>query len=430
MKTLSLLVALAAAMAPAGARAAASLDEAFATELATLEAERAALTAAREAARVRRAERTAELRRDIARLDAALVAASAQKEPLKSAVAALESLANQGEGARVDRARLDERLLRLERDARIQRVESGFFDRDGAFVTGTVLLLGNAAAVGVSDKSAGPLADVAEGGRQVAVEPGPMAEAARHALDHGGQIPLFFGRAPQDDPRVDASSVDVLTRGGAVGVVVVLAAFATLAWALVRAIRLARDLLRARRLLTDVVSRVRARDALAAFGRCRQERGAAAELYGAVVGELAADPASVEDRAGAQLLATHERLDAGRTVTFAGIAATLVGAALASVLALEQTLLAFAGARAQPVPVVMDAIAAALSPATIALAAALPAVLLALVAAALAAKLRVELEGGVLALIDAARHSEREAVAARAGVTFLPPLARGHEASA
>ncbi|MCC7070870.1 MAG: hypothetical protein IT383_06085 [Deltaproteobacteria bacterium] len=430
MKTLTLLVALAAAVAPAQARAAASLDEAFATELATLEAERAALEQARDAAHARRAERTAALRRDIARLDAALVSAAAQKDSLRSAVAALEASASPSEGARVDRARLDERLQRLERDARVQRVESGFFDRDGAYVTGTVLLLGNAAAVGVSDKSAGPLAQVAEGGRQVAVAPGPMAEAARSALTQGGQIPLFFGRAPQDDPRVDASSVDVLTRGGAVGLAVIVAAFLTLALALARALWLLRAWLRARRLLTDVAARLRARDALAAFGRCRQERGPAADLYGAVVGDLTTDPASAEERAGAQLLAAHERIDLGRTLTYAGIAATLVGAALAGVLALEQTLVAFAGASTQPVPVVMDAVAAALSPATIALGAALPAVLLALIAAALSAKLRVELEGGVLAILDAVRTTEREAVAARAGVTFLPPLGRGHEASA
>ena len=414
----------------ADARAASSLDEAFAVELRTLHAERDALLAARDAARARRAERAAELRRDIARLDAQLIAAAATKDAQSREVTALERAAASPGELKLNGAHVEEQLTAIERGGRIHRVQSGFFDRDGAFVTGTVLMLGNAAAVGASDKSAGPLAAVAEGGRQVAVDPGPHADAARAVLAGGATLPIFLGRAPQDDPRVDASTMDVLTRGGPVGVAVIVAAVATLALALWRALWLWRARRNARRLLTDVVARVRARDPLAAFGRCRQVRGPAAELYGAVVGELSADPACAEERAGAQLLVAQERIERGRTLTLAGVAATLVGCALVCVLALERTLLAFAGANTQPVQVLMDAIAAALSPATLALTAALPATLLALVAAALAAQLRADLEGGVLALVDAARTGERDTVAARAGVTFLPPLGRGQEASA
>ncbi len=111
-------------------------------------------------------------------------------------------------------------------------------------------------------------------------------------------------------------------------------------------------------------------------------------------------------------------------LTLGGIAATLVGAALVGLHAIEHTLIAFAGASAQPVPALLDAIAAGLSPATIAVGAALPSVLLALMAASWSARLGAELEGGVLELLDAARSATRDELAKRSGVTILPSPGR------
>ncbi len=301
LRRAALLVALLATalMVPAPAHAAQSLDEAFAAELRSLETERAALVAARDAARLRRAERNEALRNDVARLDARVLSASAERDALKAAVADLERMARVAPAQLVDAARLAAQLADIERGGRIQRVDGGFFDRDGAFVTGAVLQVGNAAAVGVSPLGAGPLAHVAEGGLQVAVAPGVIADAARAALAGQGELPLFFGRAPQDDPRVDGSTVDVLLRGGTLGAVVIAVAILTLLATLARALWLLTARRAARRLVPDVVALVRQRELLAAFGRCRQERGAAAALFGAVVGELSADPTAAEDRSGA-----------------------------------------------------------------------------------------------------------------------------------
>jgi len=414
-----------------------TLDLALRRELALLDAEARALAEQRERAQAEHEKNAGALRAEIARLAADVVAGGAAQASLEAEVAAAEAVQPAGGGVDIDgawaRARtalreagvdapggsaarvtgLRPAIAALRARAQPRRVQSGFFDVDGDFVDGTMLLVGPLG-VASSSSTAGPLLPIsAEGARQLASSGADEAALVRAAIGDASHrsLPLWFGSAADDVAANPVSTTaERLARLGTPAWLTLGAAAAFVVGALLRVLLLARATRLTAALLRRVPILVEARELAAASALCRAAGGAAGRLFDDAVRAAAhADThadTGLDAIVAAAFVREATRLDRGGALVLTGIGAlfaVVVGLVARGVFGVLQA--------AERVAPDAHALAAGLADATWIL---LPVSVVVVVmvvcagaAALLAASLKSALEQGSLQIVDAALRARR-----------------------
>ena len=412
--------AAAKGLAPASVIPAPALQAGLERELALLSAEKTALQeiAARTAAS--RGEKVQSLQKEIAALEVKRLEGEARVAQLALQLQAFAEAAPSGpidDAAALATARLAASRLglvapptltalidavpraahALARTGQVRRIESGFFDEQGSFVSGVVLDIGGVA-LGVSDHAAGPLVG-GDGARQLASGAGADAAQARtFSSSLQGSLPVYLGSpeaaagsAPGFWQRMEGlpSVRFVVLLLGLLGIVLGLG---VIGW-LISLWRRTRLLLRR---LPEMILR---RELVPASALCAAERGPAGRVFACLLC-AAMEFDVVEEDAGARLLREGERF--ARATSIVILIVLLAGAG---------SLWLAVGSAAYLWPALqLGAVVV------------LPGTVLAFVCHTLQRSLRVELEAGILQLTDVVRRAQEDAASI---VPFDSRSARG-----
>jgi len=430
---LALLVVLLLLSAPA-ARAATTLEQGLKRETALLVAEKDALARERERITVNHDARAAVLRAAIATLEDPLVEATAREEALRSAVQARVAAAtatvatapDAGTQATVRAAfaalggpvpavpagaapavgLLGEAAARLADRARPQRLDTGFFDADGAWVQGRVVRWGGFFWAAATDPTgaAGAVRPASDGALQLAGADAPSATSARAfvAGDDPRLLPLALGDSDGDDdagPAVVAGLSTRLSRLGGDGIALVVIACAAFALALLPLLRV----LQGHRATAAVAGRlpalVRAGETAAAAALARTVPGVAGAFLQSVV--AATTRAHPDDEVAALSVETGFALERAHHAVRVGAVVSAATVILVTARALSVAIAGLLGTADVPTRAVLDALAGALLPVEAGALLAIPWALLLVTASLVVARARERLDVLALRVLDA-----------------------------
>ncbi|MCB9727533.1 MAG: MotA/TolQ/ExbB proton channel family protein [Deltaproteobacteria bacterium] len=201
---------------------------------------------------------------------------------------------------------------RIKSAGSLRREPGTFFLQDGTQVEGTVLHIGEVAALGASDAGAGALAPA--GGGRLALWPRESARTARALIE--GERPETLALVLYDnveramEPPVEKTARDIVESGGVIAwVIVALGALAALL-VLFRLLILGWVALGMRRRFLGRIERlVREDRANEAAALCARRRGAGPRVLGTLLRHLDRDRETVEDLVAEAVLAETPRVE-------------------------------------------------------------------------------------------------------------------------
>lgn len=425
------VVALVLAAAPTHQQASPTLQQGFQRESALLSGEQAALVRERERLATENGVRIAALRKDVAALEARVVVEAAATEALRvaleqtsgAAAASREAVDVEASHAVVNAAfhalglpppawqgpasletLLPGALDAIERKATPQRFASGFFDSEGVYVDGFIVVVGDLAWA-ASATAAGALLPAEPGAsRALAPDEGSAVKDAARALVDGhapALVPVLLSA-----PEAEATSTTTLRlqRVGAGAAAAALALGCALV-ALVFGAWRSRSATRA----VDVVAvraaaLLRERESAAVLALLRTVPGPSGRFLRAIAG-VAERGSNVDDEVAALVVEAFAVVDRRVAVGRAAVAiaaAVVVAVAAAAWGEAFDALTLRAAERPLETASILDAIAVGFAPLQLAAIAAVPAALLLVASSFFAARLKERLEVVALRLVDAA----------------------------
>ncbi len=178
------------------------------------------------------------------------------------------------------------------------REEPGeFFLQDGTEVTGTIVRIGDVAALGVSDKGAGTLAPAGEGHLKLWAP--ETAEQARMLAQgkHPAVLPLYLYESLKTPAQVETGKTikEVIKSGGIIAYVIVVLGGVALLMIIGRAFFLLRSQSNTGKMVEEITPLVEKGNLNQALKHLKPRQGATARVLAATVRNLESDPHHLED---------------------------------------------------------------------------------------------------------------------------------------
>jgi len=179
----------------------------------------------------------------------------------------------------------------------VRKEKGAFFLEDGTEVKGTIIWIGDVAALGVSDKGAGTLAPAGEGHLKLWAP--ETAEQARLLAQgkHPATLPLYLYESLEKPAQVDKGKTvkEVIESGGIIAYVIVALGGAALVLIIGRVFFLLRSQSNTTRMVDEISPLIEKGNLNQALKHLQPARGATARVLAATVRNLESDPHHLED---------------------------------------------------------------------------------------------------------------------------------------
>ncbi len=179
----------------------------------------------------------------------------------------------------------------------VRKEMGAFFLEDGTEVKGTIIWIGDVAALGVSDKGAGTLAPAGEGHLKLWAP--ETAEQARLLAQgkHPATLPLYLYESLEKPAQVDKGKTvqEVIKSGGIIAYVIVALGGAALVLIIGRVFFLLRSQSNTTRMVDEISPLIEKGNLDQALKHLQPARGATARVLAATVRNLESDPHHLED---------------------------------------------------------------------------------------------------------------------------------------